>query len=253
MVKKASVKKIVVKKAKAPQKPVIKKKTAAKSVKAKMEPAVTKAKKKPLTVVKKKPVVIPPEPKQVVVKAVKPESKQEKAKLPLVRIVGRPEKKVVHNVVPNGVSTLESTTKERYSKKELAEFREILEKRLDEENKNLIMLRSALGLDQDGDNGTNDTYKPMKLEEDSKASIEREESLILIGRTVRFIDDLKRAMVRILNGTYGICTVTARLISKERLYAVPHATQSIEAKKDQGTKKKGAVTGASIRSLSMVA
>ena len=118
-----------------------------------------------------------------------------------------------------------------YSKKELEEFREIIVSKLTEAKTDLDLLNDTMSLKDN--NGTDDTSPTFKLIEDGSDVLSREETAQLAARQEKFIKSLNDALIRIDHGTYGICRVTGKLISKERLRIVPHATLSIEAKKQQ--------------------
>lgn len=121
--------------------------------------------------------------------------------------------------------------KTRYSDEELEEFREIINKKLDEARQDLKLLRGSLS--HEDDHGTDDTGRTFNMMEDGSETLSREEIASLASRQEKFIRNLENALVRIENKTYGICRVTGKLIRKERLRLVPHATLSIEAKKAQ--------------------
>ena len=121
--------------------------------------------------------------------------------------------------------------KTRYTDTELKEFRGIIEAKLEEAKKDLDLLNSSMSLKDN--NGTDDTSPTFKLIEDGSDVLSREETAQLAARQEKFIKHLNDALIRIENKTYGICRVTGKLISKERLRIVPHATLSIEAKKQQ--------------------
>jgi len=121
--------------------------------------------------------------------------------------------------------------KTRYSDSELKEFREIILQKLEEAKKDFDLLKSSMS--HSDDHGTNDTSPTFKLMEDGSDVLSREETAQLAVRQQKFIKHLEDALVRIENKTYGICRVTGKLISKERLKIVPHATLSIEAKRQQ--------------------
>lgn len=123
-------------------------------------------------------------------------------------------------------------TKNRYSDEELKEFREIIEEKLREAKEDLEVLQDTLS--HKGDHGTDDTGRTFNMMEDGSETQMREEMAQLAARQEKFIQNLENALVRIENKTYGICRVTGKLIRKERLRLVPHATLSIEAKKAQG-------------------
>lgn len=121
--------------------------------------------------------------------------------------------------------------KTRYSDAELKEFKQIIEDKLEEAKSDLDLLNSSMSLKDN--NGTDDTSPTFKLIEDGSDVLSREETAQLAARQEKFIKHLNDALIRIENKTYGICRVTGKLISKERLRIVPHATLSIEAKKQQ--------------------
>ena len=120
----------------------------------------------------------------------------------------------------------------RYSDKDLKEFKEIIEAKLVEAKEDLDLLRGQL--DHSDDHGTDDTGRSFNMMEDGSETMSREEMAQLAARQEKFIQNLQNALIRIENKTYGICRVTGKLIQKERLKLVPHATLSIEAKKAQG-------------------
>jgi len=115
--------------------------------------------------------------------------------------------------------------KTRYSDEELEEFKQIILKKLDKAKSDLEILRESMN--SGGEVDTNLTYR---LQDDGKENLIKEENAKLIARLERFVRDLELALLRIENKTYGICRVTGKLIEKDRLRAVPHATLSIEAK-----------------------
>jgi RNA polymerase-binding transcription factor DksA len=121
--------------------------------------------------------------------------------------------------------------KVRYTDKELEEFRAIIEKKIEKAKKDLELLRSSYM--NDGNNGTDDTSPTFKAFEEGSETMSKEANTQLAIRQEKFIRDLKNALLRIENKTYGICRVTGKLINKERLKLVPHATLSIEAKNMQ--------------------
>ena len=116
----------------------------------------------------------------------------------------------------------------RFSDAELAEFKELILKKLDKAKNDLELIRSAYL--NDLNNGTDDTSPTFKAFEEGSETMSKEANSQLAIRQEKFIRDLKNALVRIENKTYGICKVTGKLINKERLKLVPHATMSIEAK-----------------------
>lgn len=119
----------------------------------------------------------------------------------------------------------------RYSDKELAEFKEIIMSKLTEAKIDYELLKQTL---TNADNhGTDDTSPTFKLLEDGSDMLSKEEVAQLAARQEKYIVNLQNALVRIQNKTYGICRVTGKLIPKERLRSVPHATLSIDAKLSQ--------------------
>lgn len=123
------------------------------------------------------------------------------------------------------------SSKNRYSDDELLEFKEIIMKKLSVAREELHNLVSAL--QSDNENGTDDTGSVYKTLEDGSSTLHKESTSQLASRLKKFILNLEAALVRIENKTYGICRVTGQLIPKERLIAVPHTTQSMEAKLNQ--------------------
>jgi RNA polymerase-binding transcription factor DksA len=119
-------------------------------------------------------------------------------------------------------------TKARYSDEELEDFRKLIEDKINKAQADLELLRSAYM--NDGNNGTDDTSPTFKAFEEGSETMSREANTQLAIRQEKFIRDLKNAMIRIENKTYGVCRVTGKLINKKRLLLVPHATLSIEAK-----------------------
>ncbi len=123
-------------------------------------------------------------------------------------------------------------SKLRYSSEELKEFEDLLLKKIDVAQKELEVYKNALS--RKNDSGTDNTTGALHSLENGADSLEKENLNQLAARQSKYLKNLEDAMVRIKNGTYGVCSVTGKLISKERLRAVPHTTQSIEAKKNQG-------------------
>jgi len=121
--------------------------------------------------------------------------------------------------------------KVRYSDADLAKFKEIILEKVDKAQNDLELLRSAYK--NDGNNGTDDTSPTFKAFEEGSETMSKEANTQLAIRQEKFVRDLKNALLRIENKTYGICRVTKKLINPERLKLVPHATLSIEAKNMQ--------------------
>jgi RNA polymerase-binding transcription factor DksA len=128
-------------------------------------------------------------------------------------------------------ATNNNSKKTRYSSEELDEFKQIILKKLKKARRDLDMLTEAYT--NIGTNDTTDTAPSFKVMEEGSQVLSKEENSKLAERQQKFIRDLENALVRIENGTYGICRKTGKLISKERLRSVPHATLSIEAKLKQ--------------------
>ncbi len=121
--------------------------------------------------------------------------------------------------------------KERYSDEDLAEFRKLIEEKIESAEKQLALYQSVY---KNGSfNGTDDTAPTFKSYDDGNKTMSREANRQLALRLEKFIRDLKNALIRIENKSYGICRETGKLINKERLVLVPHATLSIEAKNKQ--------------------
>jgi DnaK suppressor protein len=119
----------------------------------------------------------------------------------------------------------------RFSDADLAEFKELITKKIDKAKADLDLIKSAYM--NDLNNGTDDTSPTFKAFEEGSETMSKEANSQLAIRQEKFIRDLKNALFRVENKTYGICKVTGKLISKERLKIVPHATMSIEAKNMQ--------------------
>jgi len=116
----------------------------------------------------------------------------------------------------------------RYSDTDLAEFKEIILKKIEKAQTDLELIKSAYM--NDLNNGTDDTSPTFKAFEEGSETMSKEANSQLAIRQEKFIRDLKNALFRVENKTYGVCRVTGKLIDKERLKLVPHATLSIEAK-----------------------
>ena len=119
----------------------------------------------------------------------------------------------------------------KYSDEDLLEFKDIINKKIARAEADLALLQSAYK--NDANNGTEDTSPSFKSYEEGADVMSKEANVQLAIRQEKFIRDLKNALLRIENKTYGICRVTKKLIQKERLKLVPHATLSIEAKRKQ--------------------
>jgi len=118
--------------------------------------------------------------------------------------------------------------RQRYSDADLVEFKELIQSKIVKAERDLMLIRESFLNNQN--NGTDDTSPTFKAFEEGAETLSKEQNAILAGRQEKFLRDLKNALIRIENKTYGICRVTGKLIGKDRLRAVPHATLSIEAK-----------------------
>ncbi|MCX7551119.1 TraR/DksA family transcriptional regulator [Xanthomarina sp. F2636L] len=119
----------------------------------------------------------------------------------------------------------------RYADKDLAEFKVLIQDKIVKAQHDLDLIKSAYM--NDLNNGTDDTSPTFKAFEEGSETMSKEANSQLAIRQEKFIRDLKNALIRIENKTYGVCRVTGKLIKKERLQLVPHATLSIEAKNMQ--------------------
>ena len=119
----------------------------------------------------------------------------------------------------------------RYSDKDLSEFKALIQEKIRKAQHDLELIKSAYM--NDHNNGTDDTSPTFKAFDEGSEVMSKESNSQLAIRQEKFIRDLKNALIRIENKTYGVCRVTGKLINKERLKLVPHATLSIEAKNMQ--------------------
>ena len=118
--------------------------------------------------------------------------------------------------------------KTKYTAKELAQFEKLILEKRENAQKELDFIKESLL--RSNLSGTDSTQGALKTLEDGADTMEKESLSQLAGRQQKFISNLEKALIRIKNGTYGICKDSGKLIDKKRLMAVPHATQSIEAK-----------------------
>ena len=130
----------------------------------------------------------------------------------------------IHSIMEKKAPTPEKT---RYSDEELQVFKELILKKIEEAQHNLDLLNAAVA---GNENDVNDTAPTFKTLEEGSNVLSKEENSRLAARQQKFIKDLQAALFRIENKTYGICRVTGKLIPKERLMIVPHATMTVEAK-----------------------
>jgi len=124
-----------------------------------------------------------------------------------------------------------AVVKVKYSEEDLQEFKAIIEKKITRAESDLVLLQSSYK--NDANNGTDDTSPSFKSFDEGSDVMSKEANVQLAIRQEKFLRDLKNALMRIENKTYGVCRVTGKLIQKERLKIVPHATLSIEAKRKQ--------------------
>jgi RNA polymerase-binding transcription factor DksA len=247
------VKKASVKKKTTPKKPLKKKTMPKKTIaKKKIKPAAKKAAdKKPSKQVVQKLPVSKPAPKPVLVVPFKKPGQVDTKSLVTIKpkakpVIKKEPPKPSKVVIPK--TTTKSSVKyepeftksvldslnidtsgptQRYSDNDLAEFKEIILKKLDTAKKELSYLQGLITRKDESGDMEEARYMTM---EDGGVSMEREQLSQMASRQITFIDHLEKALMRIENKTYGICRVTGRLIDKARLRAVPHATLSIEAK-----------------------
>lgn len=220
-------------------------KPASKPVVSKAAPAKAVPAAKPAPAPAAKPAPVPPPPPMpkkgdplslVSIKAkVKPVTKKEPPKPTKVVIPKTTTKSAVKYEPDFTKSILDASRVEaapagptqRYSDSDLAEFKEIIMRKLDAAKKELNYLQGLITRKDEGGDMDDARYMTM---EDGSVSMEREQLSQMASRQITFIDHLEKALMRIENKTYGICRVTGKLIDKARLRAVPHATLSIEAK-----------------------
>lgn len=168
--------------------------------------------------------------------AVKPAAKSV-AKPVSAKSVAKPVQSSVHVAMSRPVahiakrSNVVEDNRTRYSDAELKEFKVLIHKKLEEATRDYELLKNTLS--HKDDHGTDDTSPTFKLLEDGSDVLSKEETAHLAARQEKYIQNLKNALIRIENKTYGICRVTGKLIPKERLRSVPHATLSIDAKLGQ--------------------
>ena len=207
--KKVVAKKVEVKKAVPVQKIVLKKEVVVKAPKAPKEPKTPKAPKEPKALTRKQEAMAIPKIS------------------PQLTIFQIPTQRPIAHKAVNPSSTPDDKT--RYSESELKEFEVLIKEKLAKARDEFKILKDTLNRNNDA--GTDSTSGGnTKVLEDGAETAEKENLSQLAARQLKYMTNLENALVRIMNGTYGICSVTGKLISKERLIAVPHTTQSIEAK-----------------------
>lgn len=239
--KPATKKKIVAKKKAKParKKPAAKKAAPKKKVVAKKPAPVKKIEVKKPAAPAPKPLPLSAKPLPVVKakKAPKKEDLDDEGKPQNKKVVEYEpifEYKPVMRPKPLGSSPkpfIGKDSRTKYNDEELAEFKDIILKKLEEAQRDYELLKSTLS--HKDDHGTDDTSPTFKLLEDGSDVMSKEETAQLAARQEKFIQALQNALIRIENKTYGICRMTGKLIPKERLRSVPHATLSIDAKLEQ--------------------
>jgi RNA polymerase-binding transcription factor DksA len=202
---------------------------AKKTAKAAKKTAKAKSKARKKAAPKAKKVAAKPAPKKAAAKPVaKKAEKKNQAKPAVPLLTNFPaltQRPIAHK--PAKSSTPEDKT--RYSDEELKEFENLINEKLEKARSEYRILKETLN--RNNDEGTDATSGGnTKVLEDGAETAEKENLSQLAARQQKYITNLENALVRIKNGTYGICSVTGKLIPKERLIAVPHTTQSIEAK-----------------------
>jgi RNA polymerase-binding transcription factor DksA len=221
----APAKKVVAKKAVPAKKIVAKKAAPVKKIVAKKAAPIQKPIVK--TPVAKAPVKTTPAPKPIVTKTAAPTVVAPVKNIPAPKpVIEKKSSDVIMNTVKPS-----SPERARYSDVELKEFKELVVRKLDEARIELVNLQAQII--NANENGTDDTSASFKMLEDGSDTLAKEEAANLAARQKKFIEQLESALIRIENKTYGICRVTGKLIPKERLRAVPHTTQSMEAKLNQ--------------------
>ena len=216
------------------------KKTAKKPVKKAVKKVVKKAAPKSKKPAPKKAVAKKPAPKKTVAR--KAPVKNKAAKKPAAKkAVSKPSapkkevkvefKKHANNPVAQPRGKHKEDNRTRYSDRELNEFKALIVEKMEAARAELKYLNDQIN--RKDDNGTDDTENKFGSIEDGSVAMEREYLNSMALRQSTYLDHLEKAMMRIDNKTYGICRVTGKLIDKERLRAVPHATLSIEAKMEQ--------------------
>ncbi len=143
-------------------------------------------------------------------------------------IDGKDQSNEEQNITPKIIDE-----RSRFSDKELLEFKELILLKLQKATVDYELYKNILSLRDD--NGTNDTSPTFKLLEDASDVLSKEETARFAARQEKFIQHLYNALIRVENKTYGICRITGKLIAKERLKSVPHATTSIDAKLNSAT------------------
>ncbi len=238
-IKKVIAKKVVAKKIVKPIKVVAKKAAVKTIIKKVVAKPVVKTVMKPIVKVPVKPVIVQKLEAAPILKKLPKiikkkydndmDSDNSRDEAPMVVEYRTPS--ILKPMGPTPKPHINTDKRTRYTDAELKEFKELILKKLAEAQKDFELLKSTLS--HKDDHGTDDTSPTFKLLEDGSDVLSKEETAHLASRQEKFIQNLQNALIRIENKTYGICRVTGKLISKERLKSVPHATLAIEAKLDQ--------------------
>jgi len=226
--KKAPAKKVVAKKAPAKKAaPAPKKVVAKKEAPKKVASAPAPKKVEQVEKIEKVEKAAAKKVEKTVTASPKPAAAAPKPAPPQLNIFPVPNQRPIAHKPAQGVASSDERT--RYSEEELREFEGLINRKLDKAKEEYKILKDTLN--RNNDEGTDATSGGnTKVLEDGAETAEKENLSQLAARQQKYITNLENALVRIKNGTYGICSVTGKLIPKERLIAVPHTTQSIEAK-----------------------
>ena len=221
-----------IKTAKKPAPKKVVKKTVKKVVKKATHKTIKPVEKKAAKPLGRKPAKAAPKSKKTTAKKVvsKPVAVKhvEKKLAPKQNMPKTEVKRHAQNLVAQPRAHKSDDNRARYSDKELLEFKNLIDEKLESARQELKYLNDQIN--RKDDNGTDDTENKFGSIEDGSVAMEREYMTQMATRQATYIDHLEKALMRIDNKTYGICRVTGKLIDKERLRAVPHATLSIEAK-----------------------
>lgn len=221
------------------KKVIQKKDTKTKASTVKASPARPVAKKAPAAPAPKPAPAVKSAPAPVAKSTVKPKAKAAVRKTivevpaPVRSNMDLPVQKPAYNMPERKqeVQAPRVITTQRYSDADLAEFKTLIIRKLEDAREELVNLQAQII--NANENGTDDTGASFKMLEDGSDTLAKEDAANMAARQKKFIEQLEAALIRIENKTYGICRVTGKLIPKERLRAVPHTTQSMEAKLQQ--------------------
>lgn len=178
-----------------------------------------------------KPVAEPTDPNQEVITTSVTKSELARIKSQASEVSVKQQGRLVTFKKDEDTVVQKPLEKTRYSDKELTEFRDLINRKLEDAKSELKYLQEQISRTSELGDDSDSRFKGL---EDGTSTAEREYLSQMASRQIQYISHLEKALIRIQNKTYGICRETGKLISKERLRAVPHATLSIEAKKNQG-------------------